>query len=89
MSDPENDQKRTTHSMEPLTKSKIELMSGYVRDEKRESQTLRIVSGTAWVSMDGEDIVLQAGEELKLSHGKYDAVVSPTGDEPLIYEFEE
>jgi mannose-6-phosphate isomerase-like protein (cupin superfamily) len=87
MTDP--DQKRVTHTMEPLSKSKIELMTGYVRDEKRESQTLRIVSGTAWVTMDGEDFVLKAGEELKLSHGKHDAVVSPTGDEPLIYEFED
>jgi mannose-6-phosphate isomerase-like protein (cupin superfamily) len=83
------DQKRVTHSMEPLSKSKIELMKGYVRDEKRESQVLRIVSGNAWVTMDGEDFVLKPGDELKLSHGKYDAVVSPTGDEPLVYEFEE
>lgn len=87
MSEPEK--KRITHEMQPLTKSKIELMNGYVRDEKRESQVLRIVSGTAWVSMDGEDIVLQAGEELKLSHGKYDAVISPAGSDPLVYEFEE
>ena len=83
------DQKRITHTMAPLSKSKIELMTGYVRSEKRESQLLRVVSGTAWVSMEGEDIVLEPGDELKLSHGKHNAVVSPTGDEPLVYEFEE
>lgn len=85
----EPDEKRITHSMEPLTKSKIELMKGYVRDEKRESQVLRVVSGNAWVTIDGEDVVLKAGEELKLSRGKHDAVVSPAGSEPLVYEFEE
>jgi mannose-6-phosphate isomerase-like protein (cupin superfamily) len=81
--------KRSTHTMKAVTGTKIELMEGYVRSEKRESQVLRIVSGTAWVSMEGEDIVLNPGEELKLSHGKYNAVVSPVGDEPLVYEFEE
>ncbi len=86
---PTPDEKRVTHSMEPLAKSKIELMKGYVRDEKRESQVLRIVSGSAWVTMDGEDIVLKPGDEMKLSRGEYNAIVSPTGDEPLIYEFEE
>lgn len=83
------DAKRVTHTMEAITKCKIELMEGYVRGEKRESQVLRIVSGTAWVSMEGEDIILQPGDELKLSHGKHNAVISPTGNEPLIYEFEE
>lgn len=83
------DKKRSTHTMERASQSTIELMKGYVRDEKRESQVMRIVSGTAWVSMDGEDIVLKPGEELKLSHGKYKAIVSPANDEPLVYEFEE
>jgi mannose-6-phosphate isomerase-like protein (cupin superfamily) len=84
-----SDEKRTTHTMEQVGKSTIELMKGYVRDEKRESQVLRIVSGTAWISMDGEDIVLKPGEEFKLSHGKHKALVSPATDEPLVYEFEE
>ena len=83
------DDKRITHTMKAVRGTKIELMDGYVRSEKRESQVLRIVSGTAWVSMEGEDIVLNPGEELKLSHGKYNAVVSPVGEEPLVYEFEE
>ena len=82
-------EKRITHTMEAPSKSKIEVMKGYVRTEKRESQVLRIVSGTAWVSMEGEDILLKPGEEFKLSHGKQNALVSPMGTEPLVYEFEE
>ena len=81
------DAKRITHTMERLSKYKIELLKGYARSEKRHSQMLRIVSGTAWVSMDGEDRILQPGEELKLSHGKHQAVISATGDAPLVYEF--
>ncbi|MBZ0296229.1 MAG: DUF2917 domain-containing protein [Anaerolineae bacterium] len=83
------EQKRVTHTMEPISQSTIELMKGYVRTEKRESQVLRIVSGTAWVSMDGEDLILNPGEELKLSHGKHHAVVSPANNQPLVYEFED
>ena len=83
------DKKRTTHTMEALTKSKVELMKGYVRSEKRESQVLRVVSGTAWVSMDGKDIFLESGQEFKLSHGRHQAVVSPAGQEPIVYEFDE
>ena len=75
--------------MEALTKSKIELMKGYVRSEKRQSQVLRIVSGRAWVTMEGEDIILEPGQELKLSHGRDQAVVSSAGDEPIVYEFDE
>jgi hypothetical protein len=75
--------------MDKLTRSKIELMKGYVRSEKCQSQLLRIVSGTAWVSMDGEDIILKPGEELNLAYCRHDAIVSAEGDEPLVYEFEE
>lgn len=83
------DSKRITHTMEKISQTKIELMKGYVRNEKRESQVLHIVSGTAWVSMDGEDLILKPGDQLKLSHGKYNAVVSSASSEPLVYEFEE
>lgn len=84
-----SDKKRQTHSMPALTEKKFELMDGFVRDEKRESQVLRVVSGQAWITMDGEDFVLSEGEELRLSHGKYDAVVSATGHDPLVYEIKE
>jgi len=70
-------------------KLQVELMKGYVRDEKRQSQVLRVVSGRAWISMDGEDILLNEGEELKLSHGADKAVVGPADSQPLVYEFEE
>ena len=86
MSNPEP--KRTTHTMQALNQSQIELMEGYIRDEKRESQVLRVVSGKAWITMDGEDFLLGEGDEIKLSHGKHKAVISASGHEPLIYEFE-
>lgn len=59
---------------------------GFARDEKRESQLLHVVSGTAWVTMDGNDILLKAGQDVKLSRGKYNAVVSNVGHVPVVYE---
>lgn len=85
----ESNKKRVTHTMPALSEKKFELMDGFVRDEKRESQVLHIVSGTAWVTMDGEDIVLGEGEEIRLSHGKYGAVISTANHEPLVYEIKE
>ena len=82
-------QKRATYTMGKMTRCTIELMQGYVNTEKCQSQILRVVSGTAWVSMNGEDIILQPGEELNLSNCRHDAVVSATGNEPLVYEFED
>ena len=85
----DSDKKRETHTMEALSKTKFELMKGFVRDEKRESQVIHIVSGTAWVTMDGKDVILTEGEELRLSRGKYDAIVSTANNEPLVYEVKE
>ena len=81
--------KRITHTMPALTEKQFELLDGFVRDEKRESQVLHVVSGTAWVTMDGKDIILNEGEEVRLSRGKYDALISSPDRQPLVYEIKE
>ena len=83
------EEKRTTHTMQPHIKTTIQLMNGYANTEKRQSQVLRIVSGEAWVSMDGRDFALKEGDELKLSRGADKAVISSADASPLIYEFED
>lgn len=85
----ESSEKRETHTIPALSEKKFELMDGFVRDEKRESQVLRVVSGQAWITMDGEDIILGEGEEIRLSHGKYHALVSAADKKPLVYEIKE
>ena len=71
--------------MEQVSQTQFEVMKGSIRDEKPESQLLHVVSGTAWVSMDGKDLIVYEGQEVKLSRGKYQAVVSNVGDEPVVY----
>ncbi|MBZ0306031.1 MAG: DUF2917 domain-containing protein [Anaerolineae bacterium] len=85
----DSNKKRETHTMEALSETKFELMKGFVRDEKRDSQVLHVISGTAWVTMDGKDILLAEGEKLRLSRGKYDAIVSTADGKPLVYEVKE
>jgi mannose-6-phosphate isomerase-like protein (cupin superfamily) len=83
------EKRRETHEIEPHIKTSIELLNGYVNTEKRQSQVLRIVSGEAWVTMDGEDFALKEGDELKLSHGADKALISSADNSPLVYQFEE
>jgi hypothetical protein len=49
---------------------------------------VRVVSGRAWVTLLGEDIILYQGERAALKPDHYGAVVSALGDNPLILEEE-
>ncbi len=51
----------------------------------RRGQTLCIVSGCAWVTLDGQDTTLLAGEEMILNPGKDAAVVSALEEQAVIY----
>lgn len=57
-----------------------------VRILRRAGQRMRVTQGTAWVSMDSEDLLVYAGEVITLTSGSLDAAVSNVGDEPLVYE---
>jgi hypothetical protein len=50
------------------------------------SREVRVVAGVAWLTMDGEDILLQNGERAWLLAGKDLALVSPLRSAPLILE---
>lgn len=45
---------------------------------KAQNQVLQVVSGTAWVSVNGQDFVLKSGEAVTLEKGG-DAVVAVSG----------
>jgi hypothetical protein len=49
-------------------------------------RAIRARSGRGWVTFAGRDIVLESGEEARLSSGKDFAVVSCVGQAPLILE---
>ncbi len=64
----------------------FQLQVGDVRPLERQSQVLRVVSGHAWITMDGKDIVLKRGDELTLNQGTHPAVISAAGLRPVVVE---
>ena len=49
-------------------------------------QVLQVISGVAWVSNNGDDIVLHAGEAITLQRGgDHVAVISGLFDQPVRY----
>lgn len=65
----------------------VQLAPGEVRSHRRNSQVLHVVSGQAWITVDGRDIVLSSGEEMAISPGTYEAVILALGRQPLTYEY--
>ena len=65
---------------------RVVLMEGEALKLPRGSILLRILSGTAWVSQDGLDTFLQAGDRFRPVAGSDPAVVSPLGTLPLLVE---
>ena len=69
---------------EPVIQHMTQVASGTYR-LKRQNQILRVVSGTAWVTMDGEDYTLQPGQELRIMTGSFPAIVDVMSSQPLVF----
>lgn len=52
---------------------------------ERLGQVLRVIEGTAWVSLNGEDHILHCGETLTLDLEGPPAVISALGRTKLVY----
>lgn len=49
-------------------------------------QTLHMVSGRAWVTLDGQDLIALTGEHVTLTKSSDIAVISALGERPLVFE---
>jgi hypothetical protein len=49
-------------------------------------QTLRVVSGTAWITLDGQDVILNRNEQVCLIAGRSSTIISNLSHEQLILE---
>jgi hypothetical protein len=47
---------------------------------------LRVISGVAWVTIDGEGIILPGDKEMTLKPRKSRAVITAVGENFLVYE---
>jgi mannose-6-phosphate isomerase-like protein (cupin superfamily) len=62
------------------------LHKSMTRRHGRTGQCLRVLAGRAWITLDGRDILLRAGEDYRLNAGTFDAVVSSADGRALVYE---
>jgi hypothetical protein len=89
-------QKKTMTALNPLPAraterphqraTRIQLVGRDAYSLPARGQILRVVSGCAWVSLDGKDTIVQCGEVLKLAPTEHGAVISALGPQPLVYE---
>lgn len=57
-----------------------------VRTLRASGQTVRVIQGIAWVTLDGADIILHPGDNVYLRPGASPATISRLGSEMLVYE---
>jgi hypothetical protein len=65
------------------------LLSGGTQTLSRRVRRVYVITGTAWVSVHGEDIVVNAGGSIVLNRSRYPAVISALQNRPLVYRVEE
>jgi hypothetical protein len=75
----------------PLTLQSGEhgLEYGDVATIKRTGQTLRVIAGKGWITFNGEDRVVLAGQEIVLEPGMDAAIVTALENGPLVYRLYE
>ena len=64
----------------------IELNGFDVYQVEREPHMLRVLSGCAWVTLDGEDAIVWDGEDMLLMPGAEIALISSPTNRPLVFE---
>jgi hypothetical protein len=62
-----------------------QLVPGDVQSLMCQVQRIHVVSGQAWITVDGQDFVLKSGQELSIPKCHYPAVISSMGRRPLVY----
>ncbi len=63
----------------------ISLKSGKAHSIHCNSQVIRVLSGRAWVTFGGEDVVVKCGEAVGLPAGEHQAVISSLDEHPVVF----
>jgi mannose-6-phosphate isomerase class I len=50
------------------------------------AQTITVTAGCAYISWNGEDYLLRAGQQMLLRGSKFPALISAAGEQPLHFE---
>jgi hypothetical protein len=65
---------------------RIVLLPGEALRIPRARATIRVLSGTAWLTSEGEDIILCSGQCLSVATSKEPPVISGIGSEAVLFE---
>jgi hypothetical protein len=66
--------------------ARLVLYKGEVFHLPKANQKIHILSGCAWLTVAGRDIILPRGEKISLGQAKDFAVISALGQSPLVFE---
>jgi len=64
----------------------FQLSKGGVYKLERSCQVIRVIAGCAWITLNGQDIIVENGHEIHLDPGEHSAVISNLCGELLVYE---
>jgi hypothetical protein len=64
----------------------FQLSKGNVHKLERSCHVIRVIAGCAWITLNGQDIIVESGHEIHLDPGEHSAVVSNLCDDLLVYE---
>ena len=65
---------------------RIVLLPGEALRIPRARATIRVLSGTAWLTSGSDDIILHNGQCLSVARPKEPPVISGIGSEPVLFE---
>jgi quercetin dioxygenase-like cupin family protein len=71
---------------ETIKPEAVQVNPGDVHRLDNTAQTIRILSGSAWVTYDGKDIVLRKGRNMYLPATTFPALLSAFGNAPVSFE---
>lgn len=57
-----------------------------VRKMTNVAQVVRVVAGSAWITLNGEDIFVNRGEQVQIEPGEYAPVISGVNGRSVVYE---
>jgi len=66
--------------------ARMVLYKGELFHLAKANQKIQILSGCAWLTLAGQDIILPRGEKISLGPAKDFALISALGQSPLIFE---
>lgn len=53
-----------------------------------QTQIIRVLSGSAWITVNGEDRIVAQGQDMLLKPGKEKVIISSANTRPLVFEIE-